>query len=538
MITLTGKNVSDGTATGNILFYKRRENLVKCRYIEDTKKEKKRFDDARESVIRQLQQIYETAVKEVGKKQADVFDVHQMIVADVEFQKSVHQIIKIRKVNAEYAVEATVNDFTARLEAMDTYMQERVMDIQDVSNRLIEVLSGREQLTMEIKEPVIIVADDLAPSETIRLDKEKVLGFVTMHGSMHSHTAIFARTMNIPAIVGVGEHCLEEYDGKQAVLIADEGTLYIDPKGDVLKNVKKKQKAMQEERLLLSQYKGKESRTKKGQKMLVSANIGKCEDVVLVTENDADGIGLLRSEFLYMEQDTFPSEEDQFKAYKKVAKEMKGKKVIIRTLDIGADKQVNYFGLSREENPAMGCRAIRICLKNPEVFKTQLRAIYRASAFGQIAVMFPMIISGKEVQRIKKIIEELKTELRREKKPFDEALEIGIMIETPAAVMISEELAKEVDFFSIGTNDLTQYTLAIDRQNEELEEFYDAHHPAILSMIRMTVEHAHKHGIWVGVCGELAADMTLTEEFLKMGIEELSVAPRMILPLRKRIREQ
>ena len=467
-----------------------------------------------------------------------IFEIHQMMLEDLDYVESIVNIITSQEVNAEYAVATTADNFAAMFAAMDdAYMQGRAADVKDVSERLIQVLSDQNSASMEMNEPVIIAADDLVPSETVQLDKEKVLSFITMYGSANSHTAILARTMNIPAVIGIGEDLKKEYDGKEAIVDGMEGVIYIDPDKETFTRMREKQKEDQEQKTLLEQLKGKENITKSGQKVMVYANIGNLSDVGAVLKNDAGGIGLFRSEFLYLESETFPTEEEQFKVYKQVAENMAGKRVIIRTLDIGADKQVDYFGLDKEENPALGYRAIRICLTRQEIFKTQLRALYRASAYGQIAIMFPMIISVDEVKQIKKIIEEVKQELREEGIDFRENVELGVMIETPAAVMVSRDLAKEVDFFSVGTNDLTQYTLAIDRQNQKLEPFYDSHHPAVLSMIRMAAENAHAEGKWIGICGELGADLSLTETFLEMGIDELSVAPGMILPLRKRIRE-
>ena len=419
----------------------------------------------------------------------------------------------------------------------DAYMQGRAADVKDVSERVLGILCGVDSGFKEMTEPCIIAADDLAPSETVQLDKGKVLGFATMYGSSNSHTAILARTMNIPAVIGLGEDLLAEYSGRDAVIDGFTGTLYIDPDEETLKVMQEKRAKDLEQKALLEQLKGKENVTKSGQKINVYANIGNVSDLGAVLKNDAGGIGLFRSEFLYLENTDFPTEEQQFAVYKQVAESMAGKKVIIRTLDIGADKQVDYFGLDKEDNPALGYRAIRICLTRPEIFKTQLRALYRAAVYGNISIMFPMIISVKEVKKIKEIIAEVKEELKQEGIPYKEDVELGIMIETPASVMVSRELAKEVDFFSVGTNDLTQYTLAIDRQNSKLDEFYDPHQPAVLSMIRMAAESAHAEGAWIGICGELGADLELTEEFLKMGLDELSVSPSMVLPLRKRIRE-
>ena len=538
MITLSGKSVFGGIAIGKIAFYKRNEIQIKRSRVEDTEQEVKRFEAAKEKAVSQLQELHDKALDDVGETNAMIFEIHQMMLEDLDYVESIVNIITSQEVNAEYAVATTADNFAAMFAAMDdTYMQGRAADVKDVSERLIQVLSDQNSASMEMNEPVIIAADDLVPSETVQLDKEKVLSFITMYGSANSHTAILARTMNIPAVIGIGEDLKKEYDGKEAIVDGMEGVIYIDPDKETFTRMREKQKEDQEQKTLLEQLKGKENITKSGQKVMVYANIGNLSDVGAVLKNDAGGIGLFRSEFLYLESETFPTEEEQFKVYKQVAENMAGKRVIIRTLDIGADKQVDYFGLDKEENPALGYRAIRICLTRQEIFKTQLRALYRASAYGQIAIMFPMIISVDEVKQIKKIIEEVKQELREEGIDFRENVELGVMIETPAAVMVSRDLAKEVDFFSVGTNDLTQYTLAIDRQNQKLEPFYDSHHPAVLSMIRMAAENAHAEGKWIGICGELGADLSLTETFLEMGIDELSVAPGMILPLRKRIRE-
>ena len=538
MITLLGKSVFGGIAIGKIAFYKRNEIQIKRSRVEDTEQEVKRFEAAKEKAVSQLQELHDKALDDVGETNAMIFEIHQMMLEDLDYVESIVNIITSQEVNAEYAVATTADNFAAMFAAMDdAYMQGRAADVKDVSERLIQVLSDQNGVSMEMNEPVIIAADDLVPSETVQLDKEKVLSFITMYGSANSHTAILARTMNIPAVIGIGEDLKKEYDGKEAIVDGMEGVIYIDPDEETLARMRQKQKEDQEQKALLEQLKGKENVTKSGQKVMVYANIGNLSDVGAVLKNDAGGIGLFRSEFLYLESETFPTEEEQFKVYKQVAENMAGKRVIIRTLDIGADKQVDYFGLDKEENPALGYRAIRICLTRQEIFKTQLRALYRASAYGQIAIMFPMIISVDEVKQIKKIIEEVKQELKEEGIDFRENVELGVMIETPAAVMVSRDLAKEVDFFSVGTNDLTQYTLAIDRQNQKLEPFYDSHHPAVLSMIRMAAENAHAEGKWIGICGELGADLSLTETFLEMGIDELSVAPGMILPLRKRIRE-
>ena len=538
MITLSGKSVFGGIAIGKISFYKRNEITIKRSRIEDTDAEIRRFEEAKAQALAELQQLHDKAVDDVGEANAMIFEIHQMMLEDLDYVESIVNMITTQEVNAEYAVGTTADNFAAMFAAMDdAYMQGRAADVKDVSERLIKVLSNSDHGAIEMKEPVIVAADDLVPSETVQLDKEKVLAFVTMYGSSNSHTAILARTMNIPAVIGLGEDLKQEYDGKLAVVDGMDGVIYIDPDARTMEAMQKKQREDLEKKELLEQLKGKENVTKSGQKVNVYANIGNLSDVGAVLKNDAGGIGLFRSEFLYLESETFPTEEQQFKVYKQVAENMAGKRVIIRTLDIGADKQAEYFGLDKEENPALGYRAIRICLTRPEIFKTQLRALYRASAYGQIAIMFPMIISVDEVKKIKEMIQVVQEELTEEGVDFRRDVEIGVMIETPAAVMVSHELAKEVDFFSVGTNDLTQYTLAIDRQNQKLEPFYDAHHPAVLSMIRIAAENAHREGKWIGICGELAADLSLTGTFLEMGIDELSVAPGMILPLRKTVRE-
>ena len=538
MITLEGKSVFGGVAIGKIQFYKRNEITIKRTRVEDVEAEVERFQNAKAKTLELLKGLYEKALEDVGEANAMIFEAHQLTLEDPDYVESIENIIRTQDVNAEYAIGATADNFAAIFEAMDdAYMQGRAADVRDVSERLLQALSSQNETVMVMDEPVIIAADDLVPSETVQLDKEKVLSFVTMYGSANSHTAILARTMNIPAVIGLGEALKEEYDGKVAIVDGVDGKVYIDPDEETMASMQKKQKKDQEQKELLNQLKGKENVTKSGQKVNVYANIGNLADVGAVLKNDAGGIGLFRSEFLYLESDTYPTEEQQFAVYKKVAETMAGKKVIIRTLDIGADKQVDYFKLDKEDNPALGYRAIRICLTRPEIFKTQLRALYRASAYGQISIMFPMIISVAEVKKIKEIVEEVKAELRTEGAAFREDVELGIMIETPAAVMVSRELAKEVDFFSVGTNDLTQYTLAIDRQNQKLEDFYDSHHPAVLAMIRMAAESAHAEGKWIGICGELGADVTLTETFLNMGIDELSVAPGMVLKVRQKIRE-
>lgn len=538
MITIKGKSVFGGVSIGKIMFYKRNEKVIKRTHVDDVDAEWKRFCDAKDTAVSQLKELYDKAIEDVGEANAMIFEIHQMMLEDLDYLESIENIIRTQEVNAEFAVATTADNFAQMFAAMDdAYMQGRAADVKDVSERVLDILCGVSGGMKEMTEPCIIAADDLAPSETVQLDKSKVLGFATMYGSSNSHTAILARTMNIPAVIGLGEDLLTKYDGKMAVIDGFTGMLYIDPDEETMKVMEEKRAKDQEQKALLEQLKGKENVTKSGQKINVYANIGNVSDVGAVLKNDAGGIGLFRSEFLYLENSDFPTEEQQFAVYKQVAENMAGKKVIIRTLDIGADKQVDYFGLDKEENPALGYRAIRICLTRKEIFKTQLRALYRAAMFGNISIMFPMIISVAEVHEIKAIIAEVKEELKNEGIPFKDDVELGVMIETPASVMISRELAKEVDFFSVGTNDLTQYTLAIDRQNAKMDKFYDPHHPAVLAMIKMAADNAHAEGAWIGICGELGADLELTEEFLKMGLDELSVSPAMVLPLRKRIRE-
>ena len=538
MITIKGKSVFGGVSIGKIMFYKRNEKVIKRTHVDDVDAEWKRFCDAKDTAVSQLKELYDKAIEDVGEANAMIFEIHQMMLEDLDYLESIENIIRTQEVNAEFAVATTADNFAQMFAAMDdAYMQGRAADVKDVSERVLDILCGVSGGMKEMTEPCIIAADDLAPSETVQLDKSKVLGFATMYGSSNSHTAILARTMNIPAVIGLGEDLLTKYDGKMAVIDGFTGMLYIDPDEETMKVMEEKRAKDQEQKALLEQLKGKENVTKSGQKINVYANIGNVSDVGAVLKNDAGGIGLFRSEFLYLENSDFPTEEQQFAVYKQVAENMAGKKVIIRTLDIGADKQVDYFGLDKEENPALGYRAIRICLTRKEIFKTQLRALYRAAMFGNISIMFPMIISVAEVHEIKAIIAEVKEELKNEGIPFKDDVELGVMIETPASVMISRELAKEVDFLSVGTNDLTQYTLAIDRQNAKLDKFYDPHHPAVLAMIKMAADNAHAEGAWIGICGELGADLELTEEFLKMGLDELSVSPAMVLPLRKRIRE-
>ncbi len=532
---LVGKSVFGGVAIGKLAIYQKQDNQVKREKVEDVEAEVKRFADAKETAKTQLAGLYEKALKEVGEANAMVFEVHQMMLDDLDYVESVENIIRSQGVNAEYAVATTGDNFSEMFAAMDDeYMRGRAADIKDISNRVVDVLSGAAQGGINSTEPVILLAEDLAPSETVMLDKSLVLSFVTKLGSTNSHTAILARTMNIPALIGINYP--EDVEGHLGIVDGFVGKLIVDPDEETIAKYRKKQEEEAEKQRLLSELKGKENVTIDGTKINLYANIGSVGDVVEVLKNDAGGIGLFRSEFLYLESKDYPTEEEQFKAYRTVAENMAGKKVIIRTLDIGADKQVDYFNLKKEDNPAMGYRAIRICLERIDVFKTQLRALWRASYYGKISVMFPMIISLDEVRRIKEIVEEVKHELDAQSIPYGE-VEVGIMIETPAAVMLTEELAKEVDFFSIGTNDLTQYTLAIDRQNPALDNFYDSHHPAVLKMIRMTVENGHKGGAWVGICGELGADTTLTETFLRMGVDELSVSPSRILAVRDAIRK-
>lgn len=531
----TGKSIFKGIAIGKILFYQKGEQPVKRVKIEDTAEQIKRYEDARAKAAEQLQGLYEKALKEVGEANAAVFEVHQMMLEDDDYIDSVVNIIETQQVNAEFAVATTGDNFAKMfVEMEDDYFKARAADVKDISERMVNILSGNESGGALGDEPVIVVAEDLAPSETVQMDKEKLLAFVTRLGSANSHTAILARTMNIPALIEVD--IKEEWNGKMAVVDGYTGTFYIDPDEDILKKMQEKKEEDIKARELLQELKGKEDVTVDGKHIKLYANIGGVKDVASVLANDAAGIGLFRSEFLYLEADNYPDEEAQFQAYKTVAENMAGKKVIVRTLDIGADKQVDYFNLDHEENPAMGYRAIRICLDRRDIFRTQLRALLRASAYGNIGIMYPMIISVDEVKEIKKIVESIKTELTEKGIEYGE-VEQGIMIETPAAVMISDLLAEEVDFFSIGTNDLTQYTLAIDRQNSKLDNIYDSHHPAVLRMIQKTIENGHKAGCWVGICGELGADMTLTETFLKMGIDELSVSPTFVLPIRKLIRE-
>mgnify|MGYP005967722009 FL=1 len=535
MEKFTGKSIFNGIAIGKILFYSKDGVQIFRHKIEDTDAEIARYNKAKEKAIEELNVIYEKAVKEVGEMNAAVFEVHAMMLEDDDYNDSVKNIITSQGVNAEYAVATTSDNFSKMFAEMDDeYFQARAIDIKDISERVLNILAGRSSENILGDEPVIVVANDLAPSETVQMDKEKLLAFVTEGGSSNSHTAILARTMNIPALIGIKID--REWNGKMAVVDGYNGELILEPDEATIKVMKERQEKIAKDREMLQTLKGKEDVTLDGKHIKLYANIGSVADVANVLKNDANGIGLFRSEILYLENDTFPTENEQFQAYKAVAENMAGKKVVIRTLDIGADKQVDYFGLDKEDNPAMGYRAIRICLKQQDIFKTQLRALLRASAYGNISIMFPMIISVNEVRQIKAIVAEVKEELISQGITVGD-VELGIMIETPAAVMISDLLAKEVDFFSIGTNDLTQYTLAIDRQNSKLDDIYDSHHEAILRMIRMVVENGHKNNCWVGICGELGADTTLTEEFIKMGIDELSVSPTFVLPIRKIIRE-
>ena len=534
----SGKSVFRGIAIGKISVYRKNEQQVKRVRTEDTKGELARYEAAKAAAVEQLQELYQKVLKEVGEANAAIFEIHQMMLDDGDYNESVENIIETQKVNAEYAVAVTGDNFAQMFRAMDDdYMRERAADVKDISERVLSILNGGQKGKVVTDEPVIIVADDLAPSETVQLEQDMVLSFVTVHGSVNSHTAILARTMAVPALIGTEELPLDDtVDGKLAVVDGLNGKIYVEPDAQTLEEMQKRQQAEQEKKELLQLLKGKENVTLDGKKIMLYANIGNIIDLATVILNDAGGIGLFRSEFIYLEKDRYPTEEEQFSIYKTAVETMAGKRVIIRTLDIGADKQCEYFKMDKEENPALGYRAIRICLTRPEIFKTQLRALFRASAYGNLAIMYPMITSLWEVKRIKEIVEEVKAELNAEQLEFGNPQQ-GIMIETPAAVMMSGELAKEVDFFSIGTNDLTQYTLAIDRQNPKLDAFYDAHHPAVLSMIRMTVENAHKAGIWAGICGELGADTSLTKEFLAMGVDELSVSPGSVLPIRKIILE-
>lgn len=538
MITLKGKGVYGAIALGRVSVFTRKEASVKRVHIEDTQAEKARVEMAKEKACGQLQEIYDKALKEVGEANAQIFEIHMMMLEDEDYNDSISNIIETQSVNAEYAVAVTSDHFAEMFASMDdAYMQARAADVKDISNRIINCLSDEESEQYSSDEKVIICADDLAPSETVQLDKDKVLAFVTAYGSSNSHTAILARNMNIPAIIGVGGELLENVKNKTfACVDGYTGEIFIEPDADTRAVMEKKRDEDEEKKRLLLELKGKENITLDGRKVNIYANIGSVDNIGAVLANDAGGIGLFRSEFLYLENSDYPTEEQQFAVYKKVLESMAGKKVIIRTLDIGADKQVDYFNLAKEENPALGYRAIRICLTRPEIFKTQLRALYRASAYGNLGIMFPMITSVSELEKILKICDEVKQQLKEEQIEISDKVELGIMIETPAAAIISDRLAPMVDFFSVGTNDLTQYTLACDRQNAAIEEFVDTHHEAILRLIEMSAKNAHENGAWIGICGELAADTTLTEAFLRMGIDELSVSPTFVLKVRDTVR--
>ena len=536
MLVVKGKSVFSGITMGPLALFHRNTVSTARRRIKDTDAEVERFQEARLASIEQLKDMYEKAVQKVGEEEAAVFEVHQMMLDDDDYIDNIVTLISQKKINAEAAVEETAQQFSEMFRSMDdAYMKERAADVLDISRRIQVQLCGGEANDFSAYDGVILAADDLAPSETLQLDTDKILGFVTSGGSTNSHTAILARTLGITAVVNTGTQLHTDVEGKTVIVDGFTGTVYLDPDSATLDKMKKKQAEAEERKIRLEAYRGKESVTVDGYKVNVFANIGNPDNVPQALANDAEGIGLFRSEFLYLENATYPTEEQQFEAYKKTAEMMGGKTVVIRTLDIGADKKVDYFDLKAEENPAMGMRAIRICLTRPTLFKTQLRALCRASAYGKIAIMFPMIISVDEVRRSRELLRQVQTDLKREGIAFDESMEVGIMIETPAAALISDELAKEVDFFSIGSNDLTQYTLAIDRQQTDLDNFFDPRHPALLKLIEMTVKNGHKEGIWVGICGELGADLSLTEDFLRMGVDELSVSPPSVLPLREKI---
>lgn len=538
MKKFTGKGVYGAIAMGKISVFQKQDTLIQRTSVKDTEAEKARVEAAKAAAAEQLQAIYEKALKEVGETNAQIFEIHMMMLEDDDYNESIQNIIDTQKVNAEYAVSITADNFAEMFSAMDdAYMQARAADVQDISDRIIANLTGNVAVQEDSGEKHIICADDLAPSETVSLDKDKVLAFVTAHGSSNSHTAILARNMNIPAVIGVGSDFLKEVqDGTEAIVDGFTGEIFVEPDEGTRRRLLEKQKADEEKKRLLLELKGKENVTRDGTKVNIYANIGSVDNIGAVLLNDAGGIGLFRSEFLYLENNDYPNEEQQFLAYKRVLESMAGKKVIIRTLDIGADKQVDYFHLKKEDNPAMGYRAIRICLTRPEIFKTQLRALYRASIYGNLGVMFPMITSVSELEKILAICEEVKAELREQGVTYSDTMELGIMIETPAAAIISDRLAPMVDFFSVGTNDLTQYTLACDRQNPDIEPFIDTHHEAILRLIEMSAKNAHANGAWIGICGELAADTTLTETFLRMGIDELSVSPAFVLKVRDAVR--
>ncbi len=539
MTVINGKGVYGAVAMGRISVFKRSDTSVKRIHIEDKEAEKARLEAAKEVSVEQLRVIYDKALKEVGEANAQIFEIHMMMIDDDDYNESINSIIDTQSVNAEYAVAVTADNFAEMFSSMDdAYMQARAADVKDISNRIISNLSSGGENVSDSDEKVIICADDLAPSETVLLDKNKVLAFVTAFGSSNSHTAILARNMNIPAVIGAGEELLKAVkDGMEAAVDGYTGEVFLEPDKETAAALAKKQADDLEKKRLLQELKGKENVTIDGKKINIYANIGSVDNIGAVLASDAGGIGLFRSEFLYLESSNYPTEEQQFSAYKKVLESMAGKKVIIRTLDIGADKQADYFELAKEENPALGLRAIRICLTRPEIFRTQLRALYRASAFGELGIMFPMITSEKEVEKCLEMCDNVKRELTSEGTPFSDSVEIGIMIETPAAAVISDRLAPLVDFFSVGTNDLTQYTLACDRQNAAIEQFVDTHHEAVLRLIQMAADNAHKNGAWIGICGELAADTALTETFLRMGIDELSVSPTFVLRVRDAVRK-
>ena len=538
MITLQGKGVFGGIAIGEIAFFKRDSGVVQRKKVEDPQTEIQRFENAKAKAIKELGELYDKAVSEVGESNAMLFQTHQFMLEDLDYVEAIENMIQTQSVNAEYAVSVTGDNFSQMFASMDDdYMRERAADVKDISARVVKILTGAGENGLVTDKPVILASDDLAPSETVQLNKDMVLSFVTQGGSTNSHTAILAKTMNIPAIIGIGDALDEKYEGKVAIVDGANGCLIIEPDEETMKEYQAKKQEYLAQQELLQQFRGKETVSLDGQKVKLYANIGNASDIGAVIKNDAAGIGLFRSEFLYLENDNFPTEEEQFKVYKYVAETMGQKQVIIRTLDIGAYKQIDYFNLPHEENPAMGYRAIRICLKQQDIFRTQLRALLRASAFGNIAIMFPMIVALEEVLQIKEIVKSVMAELDASGIPYNKEIQLGIMIETPAAAMISDDLAKEVDFFSVGTNDLTQYTTAVDRQNANLEGFYYPHHKGLLRLIKMAADNAHKNGIWIGICGELGADMEMTEAFLAMGIDELSVSPACVLPLRKKIRE-
>ena len=536
MITIQGKGVSAGVASGPLYFYQRAKAEVARTAVSDVEAEWKRFQDAQAQAIEQLGELAEKARAEAGDEAALLFETHQLMAEDLDYVEAIEEAIK-GGLNAEAVVSDVRDQFAGMFAAMDdAYMQARAADVKDVSDRIIGILTGAVQGGIASDAPVILAADDLAPSETIQLDKSKILGFVTSGGSSTSHTAILARTMGIPAVIGVGGALKDEYAGREAVIDGGTGAIIVDPDEDTRAALLKRRDEQAKRQAMLNELKGKENVTEDGQTIRVYCNIGSPEDVPAVQENDGGGIGLFRSEFLYLGCDDYPGEDYQFEAYKKVLSDMEGKEVVIRTLDIGADKQIGYFHLPHEENPAMGNRALRVCLSRPEIFKTQLRALYRASAYGKLCIMFPMVTSVWEVREAKKLCEQVKAELTAEGVPYSESVQVGIMVETPAAAIMSDRLAKEVDFFSCGTNDLTQYTLACDRQNNDLGRFFDPHHPAVLRLLKIVADNAHRNGIWVGICGELAADLDLTETFLAIGVDELSVSPRAVLPLRRKVR--